>query len=117
MEKNDATVPQRIKVEVAYALPERQRIIEMSVIAGTTAFAAVQQSGITQEFPELELATASMGIFSKALDGKALPLPQEYHLQEKDRVEIYRQLIMDPKAARQKRAAAKAKAIREQGRG
>lgn len=107
MERND-----RIKVEVAYALPERQRIIELWVAPGTTALAAVLQSGITLEFPALDPATANMGIFSRALDGKTLPLPQDYPLKAHDRVEIYRPLIADPKAARQARAA-KAKDVRE----
>ena len=92
-------------VEVAYALPERQRIIEVEVAAGATALEAVRQSGIAREFPEIDLATASMGLFAKALDGKTLPLPQDYALKARDRVEIYRPLLIDPKAARQARAA------------
>lgn len=111
MEKIDMP-GQRIRVEVAYALPQRQRIIEVQVSPGTTALDAVLQSGITLEFPEIDPASASMGIFSRALDGKTLPLPQEYRLKERDRVEIYRPLVADPKAARQARAA-KAKEFRE----
>jgi len=95
----------RITVEVAYALPQRQRIIEVTVPNGTSAFDAVLQSGIAQAFPDIDLATASMGIFSKPLDGKALPLPQDYRLKPHDRVEIYRPLLIDPKEARLARAA------------
>lgn len=101
MEKSDAP----ITVEVAYARPERQRIVELQVKVGTTALEAVQLSGIVQEFPEIDLANANMGVFSKALDGKTLPLPQDYRLQERDRVEIYRPLLIDPKEARLARAA------------
>jgi putative ubiquitin-RnfH superfamily antitoxin RatB of RatAB toxin-antitoxin module len=108
MEKNK----QRITVEVAYALPQHQRIIEVQVEPGTTALDAVKRSGITQEFPEIEVSAACMGIFSQALDGKTLPLPQDYQLKARDRVEIYRPLLIDPKDARMARAA-KAKAIRE----
>jgi hypothetical protein len=104
MEKNEQGA-ERIKVEVAYALPQRQRIIELQVPRGATAFDAVQQSGITLEFPEIDPETADMGIFAKNLDGKTLPLPKEYQLKAKDRVEIYRPLQADPKAARQARAA------------
>ena len=46
------------------------------------------------------------------MDGKTLPLPADYQLREKDRVEIYRPLVADPKAARAKRAA-RAKAEKE----
>jgi uncharacterized protein len=95
----------QIKVEVAYALPERQRIIEVEVVAGTTALEAVRESGIVREFPDIDLATARMGIFAQALDGKTLPLPQDYVLKARDRVEIYRPLLLDPKAARLARAA------------
>lgn len=108
MGKND----ERIKVEVAYALPQHQRIIEVLVEPGTTALDAVKQSGIAQEFPEIDVAAASMGIFSQALDGKTLPLPQDYQLKARDRVEIYRPLLIDPKTARQARAA-NAKARRQ----
>ncbi len=108
MEKND----ERIKVEVAYALPQRQGLIEVQVAPGASAFEAVQLSGITREFPEIDPETASMGIFSQALDGKILPLPKEYRVKPGDRVEIYRRLLLDPKAARQARAA-KAKEVRE----
>lgn len=94
-----------ILVEVAYALPERQRIIALQVPEGCTAYEAVLKSGITLEFPAIDPDTADMGVFGKNLDGKVLPLPKDYVLRTKDRVEIYRPLIADPKAARQARAA------------
>jgi putative ubiquitin-RnfH superfamily antitoxin RatB of RatAB toxin-antitoxin module len=92
-------------VEVAYALAERQRLVALEVAPGTTALEAVLQSGIAGEFPEIDPATAAMGIFSNPLDGKSLPLPGEYRLKPRDRVEIYRPLLADPKAARARRAA------------
>ncbi|HWK54100.1 MAG TPA: RnfH family protein [Hyphomicrobiales bacterium] len=101
---------ERLVVEVAYALPERQRIIALRVPPGTTALEAVRQSGISLEFPEIDPATAQLGIFSHPLDGKSLPLPAEYQLRAHDRVEIYRPLLADPKAARARRAAKARKA-------
>ena len=103
MEESDARM--LIKVEVAYALPQKQRIVALQVPAGTTALDAVLRSGIAQEFPEIDPDSAPMGIFAKALDGKSLPLPQDYQLAARDRVEIYRPLLIDPKEARQARAA------------
>lgn len=100
-----------INVEVAYALPERQSIKVIKVKQGCTALEAVTQSGITLEFPAIDPATADMGIFGKNLDGKTLPLPAQYQMRAGDRVEIYRPLLADPKAARQQRAA-KAKQAR-----
>ena len=44
-----------ISVEVAYALPQGQRIVSLTVAPGTTAYEAAEQSGIAGMFPELEL--------------------------------------------------------------
>jgi putative ubiquitin-RnfH superfamily antitoxin RatB of RatAB toxin-antitoxin module len=102
-----------IAVEVAYALPERQLIVPLEVTAGTTALEAAQQSGIEQEFPGLVIdAGTTLGIFGQAV-------PPQQALKAGDRVEIYRPLKADPKAARKARAE-KAKARRsgeESGKG
>ena len=107
MEKPDVM----ITVEVAYALPERQLIKTLQVMPGCTALEAVKLSGIASEFPAIDVDSAAMGIFAKNLDGKTLPLPQDYELKAGDRVEIYRPLLADPKVARQQRAA-KLKALK-----
>lgn len=93
-----------INVEVAYALPDRQRIVELQVPDGTTAREAVQQSGIVRLFPEIDIDSAVMGVFGQVLGSKGLPAADEYPMKERDRVEIYRPLIADPKEARRKRA-------------
>ena len=89
-----------IAVEVAYATPERQLIVPLQVPVGTTAMEAVLRSNIAAEFAEIDIEKDPMGIFSKPLDGKGRPLPDEYELCAGDRVEIYRPLLIDPKAAR-----------------
>lgn len=88
-----------IAVEVAFALPDRQRIIALRVPVGCTVFEAAEKSGITRFFPELMLEHARMGIF-----GKAVPDPRSHELHEGDRIEIYRPLTADPKEARKQRA-------------
>jgi len=88
-----------INVEVAYALPEKQVIRAVNVDAGTTIGAAIVQSGIMMDFPELDLENAKVGIFGKVA-------PMTTVLSDGDRVEIYRPLIADPKEVRRKRAAA-----------
>ncbi|WP_101759811.1 RnfH family protein [Oceanicoccus sp. KOV_DT_Chl] len=90
----------KIKVEVCYALPNKQQIIALEVAEGTTVFDAAEQSGIVKQFPELDLATAKMGVF-----GKAVANPKKEVLSANDRVEIYRPLIADPKEVRKVRAA------------
>ncbi len=94
-----------IKVEIAYALPDKQRLIELKVPAGTTAFEAAARSGITDSFPDLDLEAAPMGVFGQALGTKGTAAAKGYVLQDGDRVEIYRPLKADPKEARRKRAA------------
>lgn len=96
-----------ITVEVAYARPDKQKIIELLVEPGTTAFQAAERSGIVKVFPEINLEEAKMGLFGQALGTKGLKPPKEHELQPGDRVEIYRPLIADPKEARRKRAEKK----------
>jgi len=86
-----------VKVEVAYARPDVQVILEVDVPEGATAEEAIRASDILERFPEIDLAKQKVGIFSKVA-----PLSKE--LREWDRVEIYRPLIADPKAARRQRA-------------
>ncbi len=96
-------------VEVAYALHDKQKIIGFNVPKGTTAREAVTLSGIAELFPEIDVAAADLGIFGKVLGVKGLKPADEYQLEERDRVEIYRPLIADPKEARKARATKKAK--------
>jgi putative ubiquitin-RnfH superfamily antitoxin RatB of RatAB toxin-antitoxin module len=85
-------------VEVAYARPEEQLIIELEVAPGTTVGQAIETSAIRERFPEIDLARNEVGIFAKVT---TLDTP----LRDKDRVEIYRPLIADPKEVRRRRAA------------
>ncbi|PLW70522.1 RnfH family protein [Pseudohalioglobus lutimaris] len=94
-----------MSVEVAFALPDKQSIVEVQVAEGTTALEAAQQSGIAGMYEEIDLDNAKLGIFSK-------PVAPQQVLREGDRVEIYRPLIADPKEVRKARAA-RAKARRE----
>jgi len=91
------TKSELIEVEVAYALPERQTLLRLNVPVGTTAEQAVQRSGLLARYPDLDLSANKLGIFAKVV-------PPQRELREGDRVEIYRPLIADPKAVRQKRA-------------
>lgn len=96
---NHSEAVSNILVEVAYAQPEKQAIMSVTVPAGATVFDAAVASGIVDQFPEIDLDAAKMGIF-----GKAVAKPYEQPLKEGDRVEIYRPLIADPKEVRKRRA-------------
>lgn len=97
--------PDDIAVEVACALPGRQRILALRVPRGTTALAAVGLSGIAALFPEVRIDPARIGIFGQLLGARGLPPADCYVLEPGDRVEIHRPLIADPKEARRRRAA------------
>jgi uncharacterized protein len=90
-----------LKVEVAYALPDRQRVIALEVEPGTTLRAAIGRAGILREFPEIDLARNRVGVFGQVRE------PDE-PAQAGDRIEIYRPLAADPKELRRKRATSSA---------
>ena len=87
-----------ITVEVSYARPDVQVVLPVEVPDGATVADALSQSKIADRFPEIDLKTAKVGIFGKLTR-------METVLKPKDRVEIYRPLIADPKEVRRQRAA------------
>jgi len=87
-----------ILVEVAYALPEEQVIISIKVPTKFNVKQAIEKSGIQKKFPCIDLSKNKVGIF-----GKQTTL--DYFLSDRDRIEIYRSLILDPKEMRRKRAS------------
>ncbi len=89
-----------INIEVAYALPEQQVILPLQVNVGTTIVQAIELSGVLEQFPEIDLLSSKVGIFGKAEK-------PDTELRDKDRIEIYRPLIADPKESRRKRAEKK----------
>ncbi len=97
-----------INVEVAYALADKQKIVQMQVEEGTTAREAALRSGLTADFDDLDLAQSPLGIF-----GKGIARPEEHVLANGERVEIYRPLLADPKEVRKQRAARAAQAKAE----
>jgi len=82
---------------VAYAKPEEQAIVTLTMPEGATVDAAIKASGLLERFPEIALSELKAGIF-----GEVCKLDQP--VQEADRIEIYRPLIHDPKDARRQRA-------------
>lgn len=89
---------QTIRIEVAYALPDEQRLVMLDVPAGTTARAAIDLAGLAEEFPQLDTAICPLGVFGRERPGS-------YVVQPGDRVEIYRPLLHEPRETRRKLAA------------
>lgn len=87
-----------INVEVCYALPGKQLLVGVKLPAGATLLQALEASGLLEKHPEIDLKKNKFGIYAK------LSRPDSV-LRDRDRVEIYRPLIADPKEVRKQRAA------------
>ncbi len=94
----NANTPATVKIEVSYALPDKQPVISLQVEEGTTIEQAILLSGILEQFPQIDIAKNKLGIFGKLKKADVV-------VREGDRVEIYRPLIADPKQVRKQRAA------------
>ena len=88
-----------MKVQVVYANPDRQYVIDLDVPEGTTIYKAAELSGLADRFPEIDLGTTPMGVF-----GVRVKTATTTVLHPGDRVELYRSLIADPKENRRARA-------------
>lgn len=89
-----------VEIEIAYGTAEKQWLQRLQVVEGTTAREAVRLSGVKEMFPEADTEAAPLGIFGKVVKDNTV-------LRDKDRVEIYRPLLIDPKEARRLRVQAK----------
>lgn len=87
-----------IQIEVCYPLATKQEVVSLKLAAGTTVQAAIEASGLLAKYPEIDLKKNKLGIWNKLAKVDAV-------LRDKDRVEIYRPLIADPKEVRKQRAA------------
>jgi len=98
MASDSSSSPALIRAEVAYAAPDRQLIIPIEIPEGATLEQAIAQSRLQEQFPEIQLQTAKVGVFGKLSKRSAI-------VRAGDRIEIYRPLLADPKEVRKKRAA------------
>lgn len=88
---------EQIAVEVAYALPQRQTLLSLSVAVDSTVQQVIENSGILQTHPEIDLNKNKVGIWSRTVK-------LAERVRAGDRIEIYRPLIADPKDMRRRRA-------------
>ena len=94
------SAPKMLEISVCYAIGQHEWLHRMRVEAGTMIGAAIERSGVLEAFPDINLSTQPVGIYAKK---KTL----ETVLRARDRIEIYRPLVADPKESRRKRAAKK----------
>ena len=86
-----------IHVEVVFALPHEQRVFTLVVNKNATVEEIIVQSGVLELYPEIDLAKNKVGVFSRNVK-------LDTTVRDKDRIEIYRALLADPKEIRRKRA-------------
>jgi putative ubiquitin-RnfH superfamily antitoxin RatB of RatAB toxin-antitoxin module len=87
-----------LRVEVVYALPAAQERVALTLPPGSTVLDAVEASGLLRRPLPIELHR--VGVWGR-------PVSPDTPLRDRDRVEIYRPLLADPKEVRRKRAAKK----------
>ena len=87
-----------ISIEVCYALSNKQELVKLSLAAGSSLQQAIEASGLLEKYPEIDLKKNKFGIWNKLSKADSV-------LRDKDRIEIYRPLIADPKEVRKQRAA------------
>jgi len=87
-----------IQVEVVYGLAEEQALLSVDVPESSEVKEVILASGILEQFPEIDLDKVKVGLF-----GKLTKMDQA--VRARDRIEIYRPLIADPKEVRKRRAA------------
>ena len=86
-----------INIEVAYALPTKQTIIDVAIHENATVEEAIEASNVLEQFPDIDLKATKVGIWSRVVKLRDT-------LTDGDRIEIYRPLIADPKEIRKRRA-------------
>ena len=87
----------KIRVEVVYALADVQTIIEVELEQGAQVADALAAARIAEQLPGGLTTNFRLGIWGA-------PVSPETGLRDRDRVEIYRELVADPKQARRQRA-------------
>ena len=92
--------PAELQVYVTYAKAQEEFIRPLRVAPGTTVGQAIELSGVLASYPEINLVTQPVGIYGKKKTLDTL-------LRDRERIEIYRPLVADPKDSRRKRAAKK----------
>ena len=96
-----------MNIEVIYALPHEQFLGKIQAPQGATVIEAIRLSGVMEKHPEIDLEKNKLGVYGKLSKADAV-------LRDRDRVEIYRPLLADPKEVRRQRAA-EGKAMKKGG--
>lgn len=86
-----------MKISLLYSPVARQvREWQLEVPAGSTVLQAIENSAMARDFPDMDLGQFTLGIWAKQVQTGDF-------LSEGDRIEVYRNLQVDPKVARRER--------------
>ena len=86
-----------IDVEFVFATPEDQFLVEVRLPEGASIADVIEASGVRERFPDIKVDTLDAGVWGKFRERDTL-------VQSGDRVELYRELLIDPRDARRARA-------------
>lgn len=86
-----------LRVEIAHAEPQRAIVKTFLLTPGSRVADALELAAADPDFTSVNLASSAVGIFGRVVRSDHL-------LKDGDRLEIYRPLAADPKAARRARA-------------
>ncbi len=89
---------EKISIELVFAAPDSEMLIDLTLASGATIADAIMVSGIVDAFPQHALLTLPVGIWGHLAAADQV-------LQDGDRVEIYRELLIDPMESRRLKAS------------
>ncbi|WP_119343804.1 RnfH family protein [Facilibium subflavum] len=84
-------------IRVVYTAKDKQKQYRLEFDKSPSIKQAIEESGVLQDFPEIDLHRQKIGIFGEIMD-------LSDKVDDNDRIEIYRDLTIDPKDARRLRA-------------
>lgn len=88
-----------LRVEVVYALPERQWVLSIELSPGATVLEALQAAQRAADLPDVVSEPPQLAVWGR-------PVGSEHRLGDGDRLEVLRPLKIDPRSARRELAAA-----------
>ena len=91
-----SSTPAMIEVDVVQAWPERACCVRLRLQADSTVAQALAMPSVRERFPGA--LSHPFGIHGQRCDARR-------RLHDGDQIELYRPLLIDPKAARRERAA------------
>jgi len=84
-----------VNIGVAYSNQSRQVWLKLDLPDGSTVIDAIEESGVLDMFPEIDLENQKIGIYGKMTK-------PDVQLKEGDRIEIYRAITADPKTVKRR---------------